>query len=95
MILSYALLFALLCFGAALVMNLLRLFTAPTLTDRLLAVDTMTVNAIALIVLYGVRTGSASNAWAQAASGVPCRTAVSVKNTRSGSTGSCTSTRPT
>ena len=61
MILSLALTFALICFGAALILNLIRLFTAPNVTDRILAVDTMTVNAIALIVLYGVRTGSALN----------------------------------
>jgi multicomponent K+:H+ antiporter subunit F len=61
MILSYALTFALACFGLALILNLIRLATAPTLTDRILVVDTMTVNAIALIVLYGVRTGSALN----------------------------------
>ena len=61
MILSLALTFALICFGVALVLNLIRLFTAPNVTDRILAVDTMTVNAIALIVLYGVRTGSALN----------------------------------
>ena len=61
MILSTVLIFALTCFAVALILNLIRLFTAPTLTDRVLAVDTMTVNAIALIVLYGVRTGSALN----------------------------------
>ena len=61
MILSLALTFALICFGAALVLNLIRLFTAPNVTDRILAVDTMTVNAIALIVLYGLRTGAALN----------------------------------
>lgn len=61
MILSTVLTFALTCFAVALILNLIRLFTAPTLTDRVLAVDTMTVNAIALIVLYGVRTGSALN----------------------------------
>jgi len=58
MILSYALIFALVCFGIALILNLIRLFTAPTLTDRILVVDTVTVNAIALVVLYGVQTGS-------------------------------------
>lgn len=61
MILPHALTFALACFGIALILNLIRLFTAPTLTDRILAVDTMTVNAIALIVLYSVRTGSSLN----------------------------------
>ena len=34
-------------------MNLWRLFAAPTVTDRILVVDTMTVNVIALVVLYG------------------------------------------
>lgn len=58
-ILSLALTFALGCFALALVLNLIRLFTAPTLTDRILTVDTMTVNTIALIVLLGLRTGSA------------------------------------
>lgn len=61
MIVTYALTFALGCFGLALILNLLRLATAPTLTDRILAVDTMTVNIIALIVLYGLSTGSALN----------------------------------
>jgi multicomponent K+:H+ antiporter subunit F len=61
MILSAALTFALGCFALALVLNLIRLATAPTLTDRILAVDTMTVNIIALIVLFGLKTGSALN----------------------------------
>jgi multicomponent K+:H+ antiporter subunit F len=61
MIVTYALTFALGCFGLALILNLYRLATAPTLTDRILAVDTMTVNVIALIVLYGLSIGSALN----------------------------------
>lgn len=58
-VLSVASTFALGCFALALVLNVIRLFTAPMLTDRILAVDTMTVNTIALIVLLGLRTGSA------------------------------------
>ncbi len=61
MIVSAALTFALSAFAAALVLNLIRLATAPTLTDRILAVDTMTVNTIGLIVLYGLKTGSPLN----------------------------------
>jgi multicomponent K+:H+ antiporter subunit F len=61
MILPYALNFALGCFALALMLNLIRLFTAPTLPDRILAADTMVVNVIALIVLYGVRLGSPIN----------------------------------
>ncbi|MFN4203542.1 MAG: K+/H+ antiporter subunit F [Tabrizicola sp.] len=61
MILTHALTFALGCFGLAMVMNLVRLLTAPTLIDRILVVDTMTVNVIALIVLYGVSVRSSLN----------------------------------
>ncbi|MCB6179619.1 K+/H+ antiporter subunit F [Rhodobacter sp. Har01] len=56
--LPHALTFALACFAIALLMNLWRLASAPTMADRILAVDTMTVNIIALITLYGARTGS-------------------------------------
>jgi multicomponent K+:H+ antiporter subunit F len=61
MIMSLALNFAFACFALALVLNLWRLVTAPTITDRILAVDTMVVNVIALIVLYGVKTASGIN----------------------------------
>jgi multicomponent K+:H+ antiporter subunit F len=59
MILTWALNFATGCFALGLVLNLWRLWTAPTVTDRILTVDTMTVNVIALIVLYGVTMGTA------------------------------------
>lgn len=58
MILPYALLFMFACVALSLLMNLARLFTAPTLTDRILTVDTMTVNAISLVILYGVWAGT-------------------------------------
>lgn len=58
MILPYALLFFLGSLTLAFVLNLWQLFTAPTLTDRVLVLDTMTINAIALIVLYGIWTGT-------------------------------------
>jgi len=61
MILASALTFAIAAFAVALVLNLLRLFTAHTVTDRILALDTMTVNIIALIVLGGVKSGSTVN----------------------------------
>ena len=53
-VLDLALTFALGCFALALVLNLVRLATAPTMTDRILVVDTMTVNTIALVVLGGI-----------------------------------------
>ncbi len=61
MILSAALSFAIACFALALLLNLLRLLTASNVPDRLLAVDTMVVNVIALIVLYGVKSASDLN----------------------------------
>jgi multicomponent K+:H+ antiporter subunit F len=61
MIMSLALTFAFACFALALLLNLWRLITAPTITDRILALDTMVVNVIALIVLYGVKTASGIN----------------------------------
>ncbi|WP_395003519.1 K+/H+ antiporter subunit F [Cypionkella sp.] len=59
--LDYALTFAISCFALALLLNLWRLATAPTIPDRILAVDTMVVNVIALIVLYSVMTGRELN----------------------------------
>ena len=52
---------ALVCFGLALLMNLVLLWRGPDLPDRVLAVDTMVINIIALIVLYGIRSGSGLN----------------------------------
>ena len=42
----------------ALVLNLWRLLQGPTGGDRILALDTMLINAIALIVLYGIYESS-------------------------------------
>jgi multicomponent K+:H+ antiporter subunit F len=36
-----------------------RLFRGPDLTDRILALDTLTMNAVALIVLLGIRWNTA------------------------------------
>ena len=43
----------------ALLFNLWRLLVGPALVDRLLALDTMFINSIALIVLLGLKTGTA------------------------------------
>jgi multicomponent K+:H+ antiporter subunit F len=58
MILTTALTFMIGCICAALILNVIRLFTAPTVTDRILTLDTMTVNALALVVLYGIWGGT-------------------------------------
>lgn len=43
------------CFGAALLLNLWRILKAPGVGDRVLALDTMVINVIALIVLFGMK----------------------------------------
>ncbi|MFN3514949.1 MAG: K+/H+ antiporter subunit F [Phenylobacterium sp.] len=55
---GYALAFAFGCVSLALALNLWRLVRGPSATDRILALDTMTINAIALIILFGVMEGS-------------------------------------
>jgi len=42
----------------ALVLNLFRLLRGPGLPDRALALDTMYINSVALIVLYGIDSQS-------------------------------------
>lgn len=43
---------------AACLLGVARLFKGPSLPDRILALDTLYINAIALIVLYGITTAS-------------------------------------
>jgi multicomponent K+:H+ antiporter subunit F len=45
--------------SVALLLNLWRLLRGPSLPDRILALDTMYINSIALIILYGLLMGSA------------------------------------
>ncbi|HMQ40853.1 MAG TPA: K+/H+ antiporter subunit F [Paracoccus sp. (in: a-proteobacteria)] len=56
---EYALLFAFGCYGIALLFNLYRVVVAPGVPDRILALDTMAINMIALLTLFGIRQGSA------------------------------------
>ena len=44
--------------GVSLLLNLWRLLLGPSVPDRILAVDTMYINSIALIVLYGIKVAS-------------------------------------
>ena len=46
------------CVALAALLCALRLALGPTRSDRILALDTMVINAIALIVLYGMREGT-------------------------------------
>ncbi len=56
-----ALVFAMGCFGIGLILTLARILWSPTMADRILALDTMVVNVIALIVLHGIYTGNGIN----------------------------------
>lgn len=42
----------------ALLLNIWRLLRGPSVPDRILALDTMYINSIALIILYGLLMGS-------------------------------------
>ena len=50
--------FATAAVGLALLLCVWRLLRGPEATDRVLALDTMYVNLVALIVLFGLRMGS-------------------------------------
>jgi multicomponent K+:H+ antiporter subunit F len=58
MIVEWALSFALLAVGFALVLCAWRLLRGPEATDRVLALDTMYINLVALVVLLGMRYGT-------------------------------------
>ena len=55
---AYAIYFTAACFGAALLMNLWQVATANRIGDRVLALDTMVINTIALLILYGLMLGT-------------------------------------
>ncbi len=55
MILVWALDFAILAVAVALALCMWRLLRGPEVTDRVLALDTLYVNAVALAVLLGLR----------------------------------------
>lgn len=55
---GFAVLVGSLAVAAAVLLNLYRLAAGPDVVDRILALDTLTVNAIALVVLIGVAGGT-------------------------------------
>lgn len=55
---EFAVYFAGFCFGSGLLMNLWKIVSAEGVGDRVLALDTMVINAIALIVLFGMWRGT-------------------------------------
>lgn len=50
--------FAMIAISISVLLNLYRLILGPDVTDRILALDTMVINAIGLIVLAGVLFGT-------------------------------------
>lgn len=58
---EYALGFAFAALGIALAMNLWRLLRGPGVGDRILALDTMVINAIGIIVLAGIASGGGTS----------------------------------
>lgn len=52
--LTYAVYLALGMFSLAILLNLYRLLKGPDVVDRILALDTMAINLIAVIVLTGI-----------------------------------------
>ena len=54
----YALIFAFGCFGIGQLFCLYRVVFAPGVADRVLALDTMAINMIALITLFGILHGT-------------------------------------
>ncbi|HMA15174.1 MAG: K+/H+ antiporter subunit F [Bacteroidota bacterium] len=57
---AYALIFAFVCFSLALLLTAWRLAKGPTFADRILALDTLAINCIALLTLYGIYSDSAT-----------------------------------
>ena len=58
MIIEYAIYFAAFCFGSGMLMNLWKIVSAEGVGDRVLALDTMVINAIALMVMFGMWKGT-------------------------------------
>jgi multicomponent K+:H+ antiporter subunit F len=55
---TLALSFAVACFAMGMVMNMWTIMKSSGPGDRILALDTMVINGIALVVVYGIISGS-------------------------------------
>ena len=56
---SLAIDLGILAFALAMLLSLLRLLRGPAAADRVLALDTVYVNAMALLILFGMKLGTA------------------------------------
>ena len=50
--------FASVCFGAAMIVALIRIFLGPSAQDRVLAFDTFYINGMLILLMLGIRSGS-------------------------------------
>ena len=57
-IMGWAVVIAFVMVGLSQIMAMIRLWTGPSIGDRILALDTMFINAIGLIVLLGIYQGT-------------------------------------
>jgi multicomponent K+:H+ antiporter subunit F len=55
--LNIAVTIAFVCIAIALLLNFWRLVRGPSLPDRILALDTMYINTVALLVIFGIHQG--------------------------------------
>ncbi|MGH1367361.1 MAG: K+/H+ antiporter subunit F [Maritimibacter sp.] len=46
------------CYAIGLLFNLWRIARGPSAADRILALDTMVINVIALLIIYGILRGT-------------------------------------
>ncbi|MBO9628579.1 K+/H+ antiporter subunit F [Shinella sp. WSJ-2] len=56
-ILSWAMVFAQICLVLAMALAALRMARGPRAQDRVLALDTLYVNSMLLLMVFGIRTG--------------------------------------
>lgn len=56
---TVALTFAFACFGLGIVMCVVRIARGENAADRILALDTIVINVIALLILYGILKSTA------------------------------------
>ncbi len=57
MILSWAMVFAQICLVLAMALAAVRMARGPRAQDRVLALDTLYVNSMLLLMVFGIRTG--------------------------------------
>jgi len=55
---AFAVTFATLCVGTAMLLASVRLFRGPTAQDRVLAFDTFYINGMLILLMQAIRTGS-------------------------------------